>query len=102
MAFLIQVISANIDRILMQKYLIAIDLLTKMLAKDPKVRISAKECLEHPWIVGGGGGSDGQNDHLHPGMLSSAQENMKRFQNEYFTSFRLSLNDYYPIGIDLM
>jgi serine/threonine protein kinase len=59
----------------------AIDLLTKMLAKDPKVRISGRECLEHPWIVCGG--SDEQVDRPNPGMLSSAQQNMKRFQEEH-------------------
>ncbi len=76
---------------LMEK-LLAIDLLTKMLAKDPKARISGRECLEHPWIVCGG--SDEQVDRPNPGMLSSAQQNMKRFQEEYINlKFRMFLNN---------
>jgi len=51
-----------------------------MLAKDPKKRFSAKECLEHPWIVSSGGAE--QTEKPHVAMLSSAQENMKRFQEE--------------------
>jgi len=26
------------------------DLIIKMLAQDPKKRLSAKQCLEHPWF----------------------------------------------------
>ena len=52
-----------------------------MLAKDPKQRYSAKECLEHPWIVSGG--INNQPEKPHIAMLSSAQENMKKFQEEY-------------------
>jgi len=29
----------------------AIDLLTRMLQKDPKKRYTAKDCLKHKWIV---------------------------------------------------
>lgn len=52
----------------------------KMLAKDPRKRVSAKECLEHIWIVSGGAVDVADKPQIT--MLSSAQENMKRFQEE--------------------
>ena len=51
-----------------------------MLAKDPKLRFSAKDCLEHPWIVSAGGIAQTEKEKAPVAMLSSAQENMKRFQ----------------------
>ncbi len=81
--------------------LLAIDLLTKMLAKDPKNRATAKECLEHVWMVSGGAVE--VTDKPQVTMLSSAQENMKRFQEEYFSNISsLSLVKFLIIGIDLM
>ena len=59
---------------------LAIDLLKKMLAKDPTQRISAEQALKHEWIIVGG--SD-VAPTASPYYLSSAQENMKRFQEEY-------------------
>lgn len=56
----------------------ALDLMVKMLAKDPKERISARECLEHPWIVFEGPSERG--GLVQVATLSSAEENMKRFQ----------------------
>jgi serine/threonine protein kinase len=53
-----------------------VDLLKKMLAKNPKERISVKEALEHPWIV------NPQPDVLQVSTLNTAQENMKKFQEE--------------------
>jgi len=58
----------------------------KMLAKDPKKRLSAKECLEHPWIVSGGIIEQSEKQPIT--MLCSAQENMKRFQDEYLSAIR--------------
>jgi len=55
----------------------ATDLMKKMLAKDPKQRISAREALQHDWIVGGGSFLSPRS-HA-PVYLSSAQENMKKF-----------------------
>ena len=52
--------------------------MVKMLAKDPKERISARECLEHPWIVFEGPSERG--GLVQVATLSSAEENMKRFQ----------------------
>eukprot|EP00331_Platyophrya_macrostoma_P013682 CAMPEP_0176415868 /NCGR_PEP_ID=MMETSP0127-20121128/6037_1 /TAXON_ID=938130 /ORGANISM="Platyophrya macrostoma, Strain WH" /LENGTH=596 /DNA_ID=CAMNT_0017795895 /DNA_START=34 /DNA_END=1824 /DNA_ORIENTATION=- len=72
----------------------AIDLLSKMLARDPKERISGKECLEHPWIASGGSGEQG--DKANVGMLSSAQENMKRFQEEH----RFNVKNIKPKDLD--
>jgi serine/threonine protein kinase len=58
----------------------ATDLMKKLLEKDPKIRISAEEALNHEWI---------QNDGVFlspksqaPIFLSSAQENMKKFQEQ--------------------
>jgi serine/threonine protein kinase len=52
----------------------------KLLEKDPKLRISADEALAHEWT---------QNDGVFlspksqaPIFLSSAQENMKKFQEQ--------------------
>lgn len=53
-----------------------------MLQKDPKKRATAKACLEHSWIVMGG--CMGQ-EKPHSNQLTSAQENMKKFQEQYIT-----------------
>eukprot|EP01016_Furgasonia_blochmanni_P044391 TRINITY_DN6162_c0_g1_i12.p1 TRINITY_DN6162_c0_g1~~TRINITY_DN6162_c0_g1_i12.p1 ORF type:complete len:538 (-),score=180.00 TRINITY_DN6162_c0_g1_i12:241-1767(-) len=57
---------------------LAIDLLKSMLEKNPEYRITAYEALSHPWINGGGITSPGGI----PKYLNSAQENMRRFQEE--------------------
>jgi len=59
---------------------LAIDLLKKMLAKDPTQRISAEQALQHEWILGNGMVSS--NSPFSPIYLSSAHENMKKFQEE--------------------
>ncbi len=59
----------------------AIDLLRKMLAKDPTQRITADQALQHEWILDNG--SNYSHPSASPIYLSSAQENMKRFQEEY-------------------
>jgi len=53
----------------------------KMLVKDPKQRISAHEALNHQWIATGGVFMSPRT--MAPIYLSSAQENMKKFQEEY-------------------
>ena len=79
---------------------LAIDILMKMLAKDPKNRISAKECLEHSWIVSGG--TTEHTEKQPVAMLSSAQENMKRFQEEWeIDLFILILINWICLDIDL-
>jgi len=59
---------------------LAIDLLKKMLAKDPTQRISAEQALQHVWLLQ----TDvlDSNTPFSPIYLSSAHENMKRFQEE--------------------
>jgi len=57
----------------------AIDLMKKMLAKVPEQRITAKQALSHEWILSGG--INASPSH-HPHQLCSAQENMKKFQEE--------------------
>lgn len=59
---------------------LAIDLLKKMLAKDPAQRISAEQALQHEWIVRGG--NIITESPYSPIYLSSAQENMRKFQEE--------------------
>lgn len=49
----------------------AIDLLKKMLSKDPTDRPTAKECLNHPWLV--------QENEINS---LEVQKNMKKFQEE--------------------
>ena len=53
----------------------------KMLVKDPKQRISAHEALNHQWIATGGVFMSPRT--MAPIYLSSAQENMKKFQEQY-------------------
>lgn len=52
-----------------------------MLQKDPKLRISAKEALSHPWVVSKGLVEEQEKPQVT--MLTSAQENMKKFQEKY-------------------
>jgi calcium-dependent protein kinase len=47
------------------------DLVQKMLVVDPTVRLSASECLMHPWITG----ASHSDEHL--AHLEDAQLNMK-------------------------
>jgi calcium-dependent protein kinase len=47
------------------------DLVQKMLVVDPTVRLSASECLMHPWITG----ASHSDEHLM--HLEDAQLNMK-------------------------
>ncbi len=69
----------------------AIDLLKKMLMKNPKERISAKECLQHSWIVSHVENASGLTENLDQSskhqVLNSAQENMKKFQEESLIQF---------------
>jgi len=58
----------------------AIDLMKKMLAKDSSVRITAQQALDHGWIASKGLNSSPSSTGPH--YLSSAQENMKKFQEE--------------------
>jgi len=52
----------------------------KMLAKDPKQRISTGEALNHQWIQAGGIFQSPRT--MAPIYLNTAQENMRRFQEE--------------------
>jgi len=52
----------------------------KLLAKDPKMRISASEALNHEWFMTGGEFLSPKTQA--PIYLSSAQENMKKFQEQ--------------------
>jgi len=52
-----------------------------MLAKDPEQRITAKKALNHEWILSGGAVSSSPTHN--PYQLCSAQENMRKFQEEY-------------------
>jgi len=72
----------------------AIDLLKKMLAKDPKQRISSKEALNHPWIIAKGVVEVQEKPQVT--MLSSAQENMKRFQENH----RFNVKNIKPKDLD--
>ena len=60
---------------------LAIDLLTKMLAKDPKDRMTSQECLEHPWMTSSPVANSAYKSKSG-GLYSSAHENMKKFQEE--------------------
>jgi serine/threonine protein kinase len=61
----------------------AVDLLKKLLEKDPKTRITATQALKHPWIqkymtpdV-----KDGLANKSNPeAQLETVQENMRKFQ----------------------
>eukprot|EP01016_Furgasonia_blochmanni_P040041 TRINITY_DN5061_c0_g1_i9.p1 TRINITY_DN5061_c0_g1~~TRINITY_DN5061_c0_g1_i9.p1 ORF type:complete len:396 (-),score=122.35 TRINITY_DN5061_c0_g1_i9:62-1189(-) len=56
----------------------AIDLLRNMLEKDPTKRYTAKQVLEHPWII-----TKAKDAPYRVGKsLRSAQENMKKFLDE--------------------
>jgi len=57
----------------------AIDLMKKMLERDPAVRIGSHQALEHEWMINGG---NFETEKSSPVYLSSAQENMKKFQEE--------------------
>jgi len=58
----------------------AIDLMKKMLNKDPRYRCTAHEALRHEWIMSGGDFLSPKSKN--PVYLNSALENMKRFQQE--------------------
>lgn len=60
---------------------LAVDLMKKMLSKDPKQRISSQQALQHEWIITGGTIMSPQTNT--PIYLLLAQENMRRFQQEY-------------------
>jgi serine/threonine protein kinase len=47
------------------------DILVKMLKVDPNVRLSASECLVHPWVTG----QCHKTEHLN--HLEDAQRNMR-------------------------
>lgn len=49
------------------------DLVSRMVIKDPALRISAKDALQHPWI---------NSDHSGSCILSTAQENMKKYNDK--------------------
>ena len=49
------------------------DLAKQMLAKNPEDRISAKSALNHPWFT---------LENISASFLSSAQENMKKYNDE--------------------
>ena len=51
----------------------------RMIEKDPLKRASAQECLNHEWILNNG---NSESDHNSPTNLSSAHENMRKFQEE--------------------
>ena len=53
----------------------------KMLTKDPKARITSKEALNHEWITNDGC-FEVEVDENQILYLNSAQENMKKFQEE--------------------
>ncbi len=64
----------------------AVDLMKKMLIKDPKQRISSQEALDHEWTVTGGMFMSPQTNT--PVYLIPAQENMRKvIQEQYVTSF---------------
>lgn len=54
--------------------LIAIDLLRKMLAKNPKARLSAHECLQHPWIISNNANNDSPKVQSPEDLASSMPE----------------------------
>ncbi len=49
------------------------DLVSRMVAKSPEERISAKEALAHPWFT---------SEDINTSMLSSAYENMKKYSSD--------------------
>ena len=51
----------------------------KMLNKDPKIRITTKQALDHEWITSEG---SFEVEEKQIAYLNSAQENMKKFQEE--------------------
>jgi len=51
------------------------DLVIKMTEKNPEKRITIDEALNHPWFI---------KDTVIMIDLSSALENMKKYNNEYF------------------
>lgn len=55
----------------------AIDLMKKMLDKDPAARISAKEALKHEWIVNVGRGFEDTDE-----QQTSVEDNMRKFNAE--------------------
>jgi len=71
----------------------AIDLLKKMLAKDPKIRITTREALNHEWIL-----NDGvfEAEEKQKQYLLSAHENMKKFQEEH----RFNVKNIKPKDLD--
>lgn len=50
------------------------DLVLRMIAKNPETRCTASEALQHPWF---------SLESTNLTSLSNAQDNMKRYQNDY-------------------
>ena len=63
----------------------AVDLMKKMLIKDPTQRISSQEALDHEWTVTGGMFMSPQTNT--PVYLLPAQENMRKVIQEQYSHF---------------
>ena len=61
----------------------AVDLMKKMLTKDPTQRISSQEALDHEWTVTGGMFMSPQTNT--PVYLLPAQENMRKVIQEQYS-----------------
>jgi len=54
------------------------DLITKLLVKDPKERLSAEQCLKHPWLTGGADNTD-----VGESLVRLREYNKNRKQEKY-------------------